>query len=141
MKFTKQIEGFIELRIAGNSFDEIATTLKTTKQTLIEWNKQMNVRDTINDGKAIKINSVVKTYQFDLLNRLNNYLQLSKNINDELLKRDLTTINTDTLLKMSIANDGRLKDLLDKPIQFGQECNVTSMNMDNDDFFSMQLDD
>ena len=101
----------------------------------------MNVRDTINDGKAIKINSVVKTYQFDLVNRLNNYLQLSKNINDELLKRDLTTINTDTLLKMSIANDGRLKDLLDKPIQFGKKCNVTSMNMDNDDFFSMQLDE
>ena len=141
MKFTKQIEGFIQLRIAGNSFDDIATTLKTSKQTLIEWNKQMNVRDTINDGKAIKINSVVKTYQFDLVNRLNNYLQLSKNINDELLKRDLTTINSDTLLKMSIANDGRLKDLLDKPIQFGKKCNVTSMNMDNDDFFSMQLDE
>ena len=140
MKFTKQIEVFIQLRIAGNSFDEIATTLKTSKQTLIEWNKQMIVRDAINDGRAFKINSVVKTHQFDLMNRLNNYLQLSKNINDELLKRDLTTINTDTLLKMSIANDNRLKDLVNKNIQIGENDNELSFD-NGEGFFNMQLDD
>ena len=140
MKFTQQIETFIQLRIEGNSFDEIATTLKTSKQTLIEWNKKVLVRENINDGRVLKINSVVKTYQFDLLNRLNMYLQLSKKINDELLQRDLKDVNTDTLLKMSIANDSRIKELVSKDIQIGN--NGHEFTFDNGDgFFNMQLDE
>ena len=53
MKFDKQIEDFILMRIEGKSFDEIAKALKTAKQTLIEWNKQFQVRETINNGRAI----------------------------------------------------------------------------------------
>jgi len=34
-KLDKNVEAFIQLRIEGKSFDEIATELKTTKQTLI----------------------------------------------------------------------------------------------------------
>lgn len=139
MKFDKQIEVFIQLRIEGKSFDDIAATLNTTKQTLFEWNKQIMVRDTINTGRAIKINSVVKTYQFDLVNRLNNYLQLSKKINDEILQRDLKEVNTDTLLKMSIANDARIKDLVNKNIQIGE--NDFLVKMESDGFFNMQLDE
>ncbi|MBK6276283.1 MAG: hypothetical protein IPF58_17070 [Saprospirales bacterium] len=47
-------------------------------------------------------------------NRANTYLQLSMKINDELLNRDLKTISTVTLLNMSITNDTRLKELLNK---------------------------
>lgn len=39
-KFDKNIEAFIQSRIEGKSFDEIATELKTTKSTLIDWNKR-----------------------------------------------------------------------------------------------------
>lgn len=46
-KFDKQIEQFIELRINGYTFAEIATQLNTSKQTLIEWNKTEIVRNTI----------------------------------------------------------------------------------------------
>ena len=55
MKMEKNIEKFIELRIAGNSFDEIAKELQTSKQSLIEWNKKVNVRTAINEGQAFKI--------------------------------------------------------------------------------------
>lgn len=140
-KLDKNMEGFIYKRIEGKSFDEIATDLKTTKQTLIEWNKKELVRNAIDEGKAIKINNLIKTYKFDLSNRVNAYLQLSKKINDELLSRDLKEINTDILLKMSITHDTRLKELIGKPIEFGNECNVSSFTTDNDDYFKMALDE
>lgn len=140
-KLDKNVEAFIQFRIEGKSFDEIATDIKTTKQTLIEWNKKEIVRYAINEGKAFKINTLVKAYKFDLSNRANTYLQLSKKINDELLSRDLKNISTDVLLKMSIANDARLKDLINQPIEFGQECNVMDMVMSKDEFFKMQLDE
>jgi len=139
MKFDKQIEEFIQMRIEGKSFDEIATWLKTAKQTLIEWNKQVLIRETITTGKVIKINTTVKTFQFDLQNRLQTYLQLSKKINDELLQRDLTLINTDVLLKMSIANDGRVKELIDKNVIIGNNQSVWEVGSDRDGFFNMDL--
>ena len=140
MKFEKQVEQFTELRIEGKSFDEIATTLKTSKQTLIEWNKQLQVKETIQYGKALKINAIVKTYQFDIISRLNTYLELSKRINAELLQRDLITIATDTLLKMSIANDTRVKDLLKEKVVIGQNENIIDFEIGNG-FFVMPLDE
>jgi hypothetical protein len=140
-KLDKNLEAFIEMRIEGKSFDEIATDLKTTKQTLIDWNKKELVRSAIVEGKAFKINTLVKTYNFDLSNRAKTYLQLSKKINDELLKRDLTDISTDVLLKMSIANDTRVKEIIGKPMQFGQECEIIEFYADKDNFFTLQLDE
>jgi len=139
MKFDKQIETFISLRIEGNSFDSIATVLKTTKQTLIEWNKQLEVKDTINDGKAIRLNTLVKTFEFDVTTRAKRYLELSKKINEELLSRDLKEVSTETLLKMSVANDNRIKDLVNKNIQIGK--NDCFVNMEGDGFFNFQLDE
>lgn len=140
MKFEKQIEAFIEMRIEGKSFDEIATTLKTTKQTLIEWNKQILVKDAINHCRAMKINTIVKTYQFDIENRLNSYLQLSKKINNELMKRDLFKVSTEVLLKMSIANDARVKELVNKNIQIGFNENEICFDNGNG-FFNFSLDE
>lgn len=141
-KLDKNIEAFIQLRIEGKSFDEIATDLKTTKQTLIDWNKKELVRNAIDEGKAFKINSIIKTYNFDLSNRISTYLQLSKKINDELLNRDLTDINTDVLLKMSIANDGRVKDLIgNKKIEIGENPNLYTIGENGDGFFDLSFDE
>ena len=76
-KLDKNIEAFIQMRIEGKSFDEIANELKTTKQTLIDWNKKELVRNSITEGKVLKIHTLVKTYKFDLSNRVQTYLQLS----------------------------------------------------------------
>ncbi|MBX7226030.1 MAG: hypothetical protein K1X55_08355 [Chitinophagales bacterium] len=140
-KLDKNMEAFIQLRIEGKSFDEIATELKTTKQTLICWNKKELIRNAINEGKAFKINTLIKTYQFDFTNRLKTYLELSKKINTELLNRDLTEINTDVLLKMSIANDSRINDMIQgKKIDVGESENTTYMN-DGDNFFELKFDE
>ena len=140
MKFEKQIEAFIHLRIEGKSFDEIATALKTSKQTAIEWNKQLLVKTAITEGQALKINGIVKTFQFNLENRLNTYLQLSEKINNELRERDFKEVNTDTLLKISIANDDRIKNLLNKNIQIGENQNEFDFNR-GEGFFNLQLDE
>ena len=140
MKFEKQIEDFILMRIEGKSFDDIAAALNTTKQTLIDWNKKVNVREQITEGKAIKINGIVKTFQFDIKTRLHTYLQLSQKINQELTQRDLKNISTDLLLKMSISNDNRIKELLDKDIQIGK--NETFFDTESGDgFFNLRLDE
>jgi len=140
-KLDKNMEAFIQLRIEGKSFDEIATELKTTKQTLIYWNKKELIRNAINEGKAFKINTLIKTYQFDFTNRVKTYLELSKKINTELLNRDLTEINTDVLLKMSIANDSRINDMIQgKKIDVGESENTTYMN-DGDNFFELKFDE
>lgn len=141
-KLDKNIEAFIQMRIEGKSFDEIATELKTTKQTLIDWNKKELVRYAINEGKAFKINTLVKTYNFNLVNRIKTYLELSKKINDELLSRDLKDISTDVLLKMSISNDTRVKDLIvNKKIEIGVNPNLYTSGENGDGFFEFSFDE
>ncbi|MCZ2101281.1 MAG: hypothetical protein LC107_07070 [Chitinophagales bacterium] len=139
-KLDKNLEAFIQLRIEGKSFDEIAKELKTTKQTLIDWNKKELVKNGIAEGKAFKINAIVKTYQFDLDSRIKTYLELSQKISGELLNRDLSNVSTDVLLKMSITNDTRLSELLKKSIQIGE--NPMCFNYDkNDGFFNLKFDE
>jgi len=140
-KLDKNVEAFIQLRIEGKSFDEIATELKTTKQTLIDWNKKELVRNAINEGKAFKINTLVKAYNFNLVNRAKTYLELSKKINDELLSRDLKDISTDVLLKMSIANDNRINEIVkDKSFEVGTNPNCMYL-VDGDGYFNLQVDE
>lgn len=67
-------------------------------------------------------------------------MQLSKKINAELLQRDLVNVPTDTLLKMSIANDGRIKELINKNVQIGENENIISFT-NGDGFFYFQLDE
>ncbi len=140
MKIEKQIADFIQMRIEGKSFDEIAKELNTAKSTLIDWNKKADVRDTINEGKAFAINTVVKAFQYDRQARLKTMLEISKKINDELQSRDLADISTDKLLQMSIANDGRIMKMIDTRLEIGENESVVSWDSGNG-FFNFQLDE
>jgi DNA-binding Lrp family transcriptional regulator len=141
MKIDKLIVDFIQLRIEGKSFDEIAKALKTSKSTLIEWNKKVEVRNEIKQGKALAINTVVKAFAFDRQTRLKTLLELSKKISDELLSRDLTSISTDTLLKMSIANDNRVNEIVNTTFEFGFNPSYHTAGINQAGFFKMQLDE
>ncbi len=72
---------------------------------------------------------MVKAHNFNLENRLTTYLQLSKKINDELVNRDLSNLGTVTLLKMSIANDSRLKELVNKNYEIGQNSAIFDLEL------------
>ena len=140
MKIEKQITDFIQLRIEGKSFDEIAKSLKVAKSTLIEWNKIAEVKNSIKEDRAIAINTVIKAFNYDRQARLKALLQLSKKINDELQQRDLKEIATDKLLQMSISNDGRISKLTDKTIEIGNNPNIITFDK-GDGFFEMALDE
>lgn len=140
MKIEKQITDFIQMRIEGKSFDEIAKEMGIAKSTLIDWNKKADVRETINEGKAFAINAVVKAFQYNRQERLKAMLQLSKKINDELQSRDLADVPTDKLLQMSIANDGRIMKMIDAKIEIGENENVVSWENGNG-FFNFRLDE
>ena len=140
MKIEKQITDFIQMRIEGKSFDEIAKEMAIAKSTLIDWNKKADVKETIGEGKAFAINAVVKAFQFDRQARLKTLLQLSKKINDELQSRDLADIPTDKLLQMSIANENRLLKLTDSWVEIGENENVIGWENGNG-YFNFRLDE
>ena len=58
-------EKFIEKRIRGETLDSIAKTLKVTKQTLINCNKEPGINETISLARLTKYQSLIKEYQSD----------------------------------------------------------------------------
>ena len=142
-KLDQIIESFIQMRIEGKSFDDIAAELKVSKQSLIEWNKKEIAREAIKEGKAFRINALVKAHNFSLENRLRAYLALSDKINTELLNRDLTNdfeLPTAQLLKMSLSNDARIFDILKNyKVHFGSPA-IEEIIFDNDPDQYFRLD-
>lgn len=141
MKFEKQIERFIELRIEGKSFDDIAKELKTSKQTLLEWNKQFEVRDNIKNQKALKLNALVKQYEFDREQRLKANLEFSQKLHQELASRDLSHIPTPKLLDMALLQENRVKGLIGDGIQVGTNNSFSNIGEELDGYFYLKLDD
>ena len=140
MKVEKQLTDFIEMRIEGKSFDDIAKALNIAKSTLIDWNKKAVTRTSIAEGKAFALNTIIKAFEYNKQNRLKTMLVLSKKINDELQKRDLADISTDKLLQMSIANDGRVLKIIDSVIEIGENTDIVSFS-NGDGFFNYGLDE
>lgn len=68
-------------------------------------------------------------------------MELSKRMNDELLTRDLVKVPTETLLKMSIANDARVKELTAKNVQIGQNPNIWDIGSNSDGYFDLNMDE
>lgn len=141
MKFDKQVEAFIALRIQGKSFDEISIELKTSKKTLLEWNKKFDVRTFISEEKALKTNALIKSFQMDRENRLKAYLEFSKKVNEELMTRDLSQIPTDKLLTMAITSEERIFSINGKFIQMGLNQSYYVVGENEDGFFNFPLDD
>jgi hypothetical protein len=141
MKFDKQLERFIELRVQGKSFDEIAKDLKTSKNTLLDWSKKFQVRATIEAEKALKINNLIKSFEMDRESRLKSYLEFSKKVNDELLTRDLSQIPTEKLLTIAVTSVQRVFSVTGNSIQIGVNDSFMVAGEDKDGYFSFSLDE
>jgi hypothetical protein len=141
MKFDEQIQRFIELRIEGKSFDKIAKELQTAKQTLIEWNKEFKVRDTIRVQKALKLNALVKQFEFDREQRLKINLEFSQKLHQELASRDLSQIPTPKLLDMALLQENRVKGLIGETMRIGINTSFVNIGENLDGYFYLELDD
>lgn len=134
------LEEFIRLRIEGKSFAAIAERLNVNKTTLIEWNKEVLVRDAIEDGRVIFYNDLIKTLQVDRRTRIEAVSKLSKRINEELEKRDLKSIPTEKLVMLAIQNENRLKGLLGSS-QIGKNPVVHAFGEHDNGFFTLDPND
>ncbi len=89
---------FVELRAKGFSFDRIAKELKTTKQTLIGWSKELETE--IAELKRIELDSLHEMVLSSQRQQIELLVEFFKKVNAELGKRDLKDVPTDKLFFM-----------------------------------------
>jgi len=106
-------ENFIDLRAKGFSFDNIAKELKMSKQTLIDWSKEL--QEEIANRKAIELEVLYENYYLLKEYRLKNFGSLLNKIEQELQNRDLSDVATDKLLELFLKYNTQLKEELIEP--------------------------
>ena len=105
-------ERFVELRVAGETFEAIAKKLEVSKQTLIKWSKEDGINETVTTAKLMKYQSILKIYEQNRQSKIEYFASLSKKIKDELKTRDLSKVRTEILLKLILGNDEKLSKLI-----------------------------
>lgn len=114
MELIETKEKFIELRAKGLSYDKIAKDLKVSKQTLIDWSKEL--QDEISNLKALELDSLYTQYYLLKENRIQTFGELLKKIKDEIDKRDLSDIPADKLLDLLLKYESQLKEEIIEPV-------------------------
>ena len=114
------IEKFVELRIAGETFEAIAKKLEVSKQTLIKWSKEDEIKETVTTAKLMKYQSILKIYEQNRQSKIEYFASLSKKMQDELKTRDLSNVRTENLLKLILSSDEKLSKLTPSK-EFGGE--------------------
>lgn len=104
---------FITLRADGVSFDKIATKLKVSKATLIQWSKLLE--DEIKDLQFQAFIKIKESYSWNTQKRYELLLKQLDKIDENILNADLSKANIKDLY--SIQNDILYKlDMLEKKI-------------------------
>ncbi|MFA7500821.1 MAG: hypothetical protein WCY85_07405 [Sulfurimonas sp.] len=85
---TKQRE-FITLRADGLSYDKIATKLKTSKSTLIQWNKLFI--EQIEELQFHAFVEIKEAYKWNTKSKYETLLKQLNKIDDAILETDLST--------------------------------------------------
>jgi transposase-like protein len=107
-------EKFIDLRAQGLSFDKIAKELQTSKQTLIDWSKEL--QEEIANRKALELETLYESFYLLKEYRLKNFGSLLNKIEQELQARDLSDVPTDKLLDLFLKYNSQLKEEIVEPV-------------------------
>ena len=118
MKDNETKERFIELRAEGRSFERIAKELKTSKQTLIDWSKELELE--IANLKAIELEALQERYYLTKKAKIERFGKMLDKLKQEIEKRDFSQIPTDKLVDMIIKLHDHIKGELTE-IQFTEE--------------------
>ena len=100
MKDQETRERFIELRARGLSFDKISKELRTSKQTLINWGKEL--QEKIANLKAIELETPQEKYCLSKEKRTELFGEKLKVLKEELDKRDLSELSTKELFDLLV---------------------------------------
>jgi len=98
MKDQETKEKFVELRAKGLSFDRIAAELKVSKQTLINWTRELE--NEIHNLKRIELEALQEQYSMLKAQRITFFGEKLKAIREELDKRDLSELPTMVLFDL-----------------------------------------
>jgi hypothetical protein len=101
---------FIELRAKGWSFDKIALELSKSKQTLLDWSKDL--KEEIDKRKALELELIYESYYLIKKHRLQSLGDLLLRLQTEISNRDLTGIPTEKLLDLYLKYNNQVKEEL-----------------------------
>jgi hypothetical protein len=99
---------FVQLRAKGFSLAKIATELKVSKSTLINWSRELQTE--IAQTKAIELEILQEEYFLLKEGRIRLLGEQFKVIQAEIGKRDLSKVKTDKLLDLQLKYFTELKD-------------------------------
>lgn len=98
LKENRVREKFMLLRAEGQSFEKIASQLKVSKQTLINWSKEHC--EQISNMRACRLETLYWEYYVSEERRLRLFGDQVASIKAELERRDLSDVPTDRLLAL-----------------------------------------
>ena len=113
MELTETKQKFIELRAQGLSFDKIAKELNKSKQTLIDWSRDLS--GEIANLKAIELEGMYETFYLTKENRLQTLGTMLSKIKEEVETRELTDIPTEKLLDLLLKYNSKVAEELVEP--------------------------
>ena len=93
-------EKFVELRARGWSFARIAKELKVSKQTLINWSRDLALE--IKNQRAIEHEALLEQYALTREGRIQFLGDLVKKLREEMALRNLTAVPTERLVDMAL---------------------------------------
>ena len=99
---------FIELRAKGHSFDKIAQEIKTSKPTILKWQKEFISK--ISEAKFLHFESLAEQSLVMKQQRLEYLSGLYQKLKQELESRDFSKVSTDKLIEIYFKTENRLLD-------------------------------
>ena len=127
MKDTQTKNRFIELRSQGISYEKIATELKVSKQTLINWSKELQLE--ILNLRAIQLEALQEKYFLTKEKKIEFIGNIMNTLKAEADKRDLTKLSDRELLELIL----KFSEKLDKeivPVTFRAEEQRSMLDFD-----------
>jgi transposase len=98
---------FVQLRAKGLSYAKIAKELKVSKSTLSNWCQELQAE--IAQAKAMELEALQEEYYLLKEGRIKLLGGQLKAIQEEMVTRDLSKVNTDKLLELQLRYFGELK--------------------------------
>lgn len=112
---------FIDLRATGKTYIEISKVLGVSKQTLINWSKELELE--LSNAKSIQRDKLVQHYSDFKQSRFDAHTKLHDLLLCEIEKRDLSSIPTEKLISILIKNSNEAEKMEIAPVKFAaMEC-------------------
>ena len=109
-------EKFIQGRMDGKSFNYLSKEIGVSKQTLINWSKEGEVKDSIRIARNCRIQATLHELKLNEECQVVYFSNLYKQIQDEVAKRDLAEVPTEKLVQLMEKVGMRLDNSLNSEI-------------------------